>query len=184
MGSGTTAQVALELGREAIGYELNPDFLPLIEARLAPLLAAGHEVKIHRREETLVPAPVDYVPALPDLRPLSDAPRRKKRKLYRVTAVLGARRLQLADEREITLLGLAVPPERVGEAETYLETYLLGKRVELRTPLESAPDAAYVYLKNRLFVNRKMIEMGLAEPEETTEHPYREKFRRAGETRE
>lgn len=38
MGSGTTAQVALQHGRRAIGCELNPDYLPLIEQRIA---AAG-----------------------------------------------------------------------------------------------------------------------------------------------
>ncbi len=35
LGSGTTAQVAKKLGREYIGIELNPDYLPLIERRLA-----------------------------------------------------------------------------------------------------------------------------------------------------
>lgn len=33
LGSGTTAQVALELGRHAAGIELNPDYHPLIQAR-------------------------------------------------------------------------------------------------------------------------------------------------------
>ena len=35
MGSGTTAQVALSLGRKAVGCELNPAYLPLIAERLA-----------------------------------------------------------------------------------------------------------------------------------------------------
>ncbi len=35
MGSGTTAQVALQHGRRAVGCELNPEYLPLIEQRLA-----------------------------------------------------------------------------------------------------------------------------------------------------
>ena len=35
LGSGTTAQVAKKLGRKYIGIELNPDYLPLIERRLA-----------------------------------------------------------------------------------------------------------------------------------------------------
>ncbi len=34
-GSGTTLAVAVRLGRRAIGIELNPDYLPLIEARMA-----------------------------------------------------------------------------------------------------------------------------------------------------
>ena len=38
MGSGTTAQVALELGCNALGIELNPDYCELIKKRLNPIL--------------------------------------------------------------------------------------------------------------------------------------------------
>ena len=34
MGTGTTAEAALELGRNAIGYEINPEYKHLIEAKL------------------------------------------------------------------------------------------------------------------------------------------------------
>ncbi len=34
MGTGTTAEAALELGRNAIGYEVNPDFKELIETKV------------------------------------------------------------------------------------------------------------------------------------------------------
>jgi hypothetical protein len=38
MGSGTTAQVALEQGRHALGIELNPEYCDLITRRLNPIL--------------------------------------------------------------------------------------------------------------------------------------------------
>ena len=34
MGSGTTAAVAKALGRNSVGYEINPDFIPLIKERI------------------------------------------------------------------------------------------------------------------------------------------------------
>ena len=34
MGSGTTAAVAKALGRNSVGYEINPDFIPLIKGRI------------------------------------------------------------------------------------------------------------------------------------------------------
>lgn len=34
MGSGTTAQVALQHGRQYLGCELNPEYRPLIEERV------------------------------------------------------------------------------------------------------------------------------------------------------
>ncbi|MGC9358409.1 MAG: DNA methyltransferase, partial [Anaerolineae bacterium] len=177
LGSGTTAQVALDLGRNTVGYEINPDFLPLIRERLAPLEAEGHAVEVHQRAAPLHLGDIDYAPALPDLRPLPESRRRrrKKRELFRVSEALGPCHLRLADDRKITLLGLVVPPDLEAETLDYLREYVVGKRVSLRTPLDQQPDAAYVYLKNRLFINRKMIEMGLAQPTDE-EHPYLEKF--------
>ena len=34
LGSGTTSKVALELGRNSVGYEINKDFLPIIEEKI------------------------------------------------------------------------------------------------------------------------------------------------------
>jgi len=39
LGSGTTAEVALKLGRRAIGIELNPEYVKLCHKRLDPILA-------------------------------------------------------------------------------------------------------------------------------------------------
>ena len=175
LGSGTTVQVALELGRNAIGYEINPDFLPLIKERMKDT----GTVEIVRRAGGSTLAAVDYTPGITDLRPLANQPQQRARQLVRVAEVSGPQTLRLADGREISLLGISVPPERETDALAYLTEYVLGKRIELRTPLPDAPDAAYVYLKNRLFVNRKMIEMGLAQPDETVTHPRQGRFRDA-----
>jgi hypothetical protein len=47
------------------------------------------------------------------------------------------------------------------------------------SPQADGTVAAYLYLTNRLFVNRKMIEMGIADADPTTQHPLRGKFLRA-----
>jgi len=58
--------------------------------------------------------------------------------------------------------------------------YVIGKRVILRfDPLRGTnetPTPAYLYLTNRLFVNRKMIEMGLAHADRNHAYCYRERF--------
>lgn len=184
LGSGTTAKVALALGRRAVGYELNPDFRPLIEAKLSEVvegggLAADHVRSVSSERPASLP-PLDYAPAIADIRPQHPR-RRRERKLYKVAVAAGPATLRLADGREITLLGIAVSEAQESEALAYLREYVVGKRIFLRTPLASRPEAAYVYLKNGLFINRKMIEMGLAAPDVTLDHPYREKFRKAHE---
>jgi len=175
LGSGTTAQVALELERNAIGYEINPDFLPLIEGRMKDAGA----VEIVRRAGGSTLAAVDYTPGITDLRPLTNQPQQRARQLVRVAEISGPQTLRLADEREVSLLGVAVPPEREADALAYLTEYVLGRRIELRAPLPDAPDAVYVYLKNRIFINRKMLEMGLAQPDETVAHPQQARFQEA-----
>jgi DNA modification methylase len=177
LGSGTTAKVALTLGRRAVGYELNPDFRALIETNLADVENLTPEdvaFTMPERPASLPPLD-DYTPAITDIRPRHKV-RRREVTLYRVTDVVGPRTLRLADGREIRLLGIIIPQERTAAASDYLSTYVLGKRVSLRTPLKKRPEAAYVRLKNRLFVNRKMIEMGLAAPDTTGDHPLKTRF--------
>jgi len=80
----------------------------------------------------------------------------------------------------VSLLGIVVPPHLQGQAWDYLNRYVVGKRVLLRfDPLRGAsetPTPAYLYLTNRLFVNRKMIEMGLAHADRSRGYRYRERF--------
>lgn len=181
LGSGTTAQAALLLGRSAVGYEINPEFRPLIEERLKGEGSAWRaSFTVPSRPEMLL-EPVDYVPALPDFSPevQGDVPFREP--LVKVVAVVDALRLRLEGGEEICLLGVRVAPEQMAEAVQYLERYVRGRYVRLRRPLPDSADGAYVYLKNGLFVNRKMIEMGVAQADEQQLHPFRERFLRARE---
>jgi DNA modification methylase len=186
LGSGTTVKVALELRRSAIGYEIQPEFEPLIRQKLGisenaliPL-----PVTVVRREEPLTPLepPAGYVPRVKDAQPLVDPKRLRfgEDVTYKVAAIVDERTLQMDNGLVIQLLGISVPPERRRQAITYLQQFVLGKRVLLRfdRPPEQngAPVPAYLYLTNRLFVNRKMIEMGLVNADRTVWHPYRERF--------
>ena len=49
LGSGTTSLAAGKLGRNSFGYEINPDFVPLIEEKLG---GSDHEVEIIERNDT------------------------------------------------------------------------------------------------------------------------------------
>jgi len=51
LGSGTTAKVALELQRNVIGYEINPDFIPIIQNKISKsLFIQNNKIEIIRRE--------------------------------------------------------------------------------------------------------------------------------------
>lgn len=76
LGSGTTAAVAQALERSAVGYEINPAFLPIIREKLCPgqprLLTPP--VRMEERAEAISPvaAPESYTPHVPDARALRD----------------------------------------------------------------------------------------------------------------
>ena len=54
LGSGTTAKVALELQRNVIGYEINPDFIPIIQNKISKsLFIDNNNIKIIRRKLTV-----------------------------------------------------------------------------------------------------------------------------------
>ncbi|MGC8785017.1 MAG: DNA methyltransferase [Armatimonadota bacterium] len=172
LGSGTTAKVAIELGRQAVGYEIRREFEPLIREKLGTIGQASFEVPILfvHRQQPLPPVdpPAGYLPRVQDARPHARFERRSE-PTVRVTAVIDEHTLQIENGRLVRLSGVVVPPERRDEAIEYLRRYLQGKRVVIKSDAGSWEDErvvdAYVYLSNRLFVNRKMIEMGLAQPE-------------------
>jgi len=131
----------------------------------------------------------DYIPRVKDAQSRVDpGPLRFDEEVtFRVVAVLDEHTLQLQNGLVVQLLGIRVPPERREAAIHYLRKFVLGKPVHLRfdqPPEEkNAPMPAYLYLTNRLFVNRKMIEMGLADADRSISHRYRERFLAAEERR-
>ncbi len=189
VGSGTTVKVALELGRNAIGYEIQPEFEPILRQKLgiSDSVLIAPSVTIRRREQPLPPVDplAGYVPRVQDAKPLVEPTRLRfgLEGTRKVVAILDEQTVQTDSGLRVRLLGITVPPDRAEHARAYLRRYVLGKRVVLR--FEHPPEAdggpvyAYLYLANRLFVNRKMIEMGLANADPTAWHRYRKRFLKA-----
>ncbi len=189
MGSGTTAKVAVENGRSAWGYEINPDFLPLIREKVcaAPtLMNTGARLQIIERSEVASPLPPllsPYHPAVQDAQPVRDVKKFRfgADETYKVSDVVDERTLRLNTGLLVSLLGVAIPDARRVAARAYLGEFVRGSKVIVRLEGvapddENAPIPAYVQLSNKIFINRKMIEMGLAVAEREMPHRYRDKF--------
>ncbi|GBC91646.1 hypothetical protein HRbin15_00100 [bacterium HR15] len=189
LGSGTTIKVALELERNAIGYEVQPNFEPIIRQKVGMNLLSQVALQIMTRQTSYTPVepPEGYTPSIKDARPLVEPKRLQFEPdaTYRIVQLWqGADQatpiLLTHNGLRISLLGLEIPPERRESAAAYLQRYVVGKRVILRfdapPAAEGAPLPAYVYLTNRLFVNRKMIEMGLAKASRSQRHRYKQRF--------
>ena len=188
-GSGTTLRVALALGRNAIGYEVNEAFLPTIRSKVRPVtgLFASYEERERDSHPEPVRVPDNYRPMIKEIRPEADKRmlRWKDERLHRVKDVLPPGQLQLDTGLVVQFHGVMILPERLEQVRKYLLRYLKGKEIYFRP--EGATDtedaavvSAYVYLKNGIFVNKKLLEMGLAMPSPEP-HRLSSKFREVWE---
>jgi DNA modification methylase/endonuclease YncB( thermonuclease family) len=184
LGSGTTMRVAHELDRNAIGYEVNEAFLALIKDKIgvgkdSPGRCQDIEI-IKKAGKPRQPSKIDYTPRIRDAQPAQDpkAFDQKAERLYRVVEIVDETTLRVDSGHLVRLLGLKVKKRR--EALEYLKTRILKKQVYLKPEPSGTsgtdPIAAYVYLKNRIFVNAYLIKSGLCKPDPDVNHELRNRF--------
>lgn len=184
LGSGTTMKVALELKRNAVGYEINRDFLEIIKEKIGMkktfLLFHNYIEIIERKEEKLELPQINYIPRIKDAETLIDPKKFKFRedKLYKVTDIIDENTIKLNTDLMVKFLGVKINKKE--DTIHYLQDYVLGKNVILKLydnkVINENTIAAYVYLKNKIFVNAYLIKQGLAYPDLSIEHKYKEKF--------
>ncbi len=177
LGSGTTVKVALELERNGIGYEINKNFLNIIKRKIGKV----ENLEIIKRKEQKISLPqIDYTPRIQNAKPKID-PKKfnfKGNRLYKVTEILNEDTLKLNTGLKVKLLGMKINKKE--EAIQYLKKYVLGKNVFLKfennKPLDNDTIMAYVYLRNKIFINRYLIKSGIAVPDLSSEFRFKNKF--------
>jgi hypothetical protein len=183
LGSGTTIKAALELDRNGIGYEINEKFLNIIKDKLGlnqTLLQFDNKIEIMKREIAPELPEVDYIPRIKDASPQIDPQKFnfKNEHLYRVVDILNKDTIRLHTGLLVKFLGVKVKKEE--EVLNYLREYILKKEVFLRFDNGAVVDEnmveAYVYLKNKIFVNAFLIKSGMAEVDKSKEYKYKKKF--------
>ncbi len=183
LGSGTTVKAALDLSRNAIGYEINEKFLEVIKEKLnlkEGLFHFGDNIQIIKRRSEIDIEEVDYIPRIKDAKPRID-PKRfnfKDDRLYKVMDIIDANTILLNTGLKVKFLGVKV--SKTEEALEYLRKYILKREVFLKFDntevLNEDTVEAYVYLKNKIFVNAYLIKSGIAKAERAKEYKYKAKF--------
>jgi modification methylase len=181
LGSGTTAKVALDLGRNAVGYEINREFVQVIREKIGGRIDA--RMRIENRTATTVDlhsfTSFDYEPRLQNADPPRDPEdgKRKQDETFKVVDILDDHTLKLKDGRTIGFLGVDFGEGgEVGATLDYLRGRVRGKQVILKFDEGHPEDMAYVYLKNRIFINAHLIRSGLGKLDRTVDHRLRKKF--------
>ena len=190
LGSGTTVKAALDLNRNAVGYEINAGFEPVIRKKLnleKPLLLAHPDVEFFHREESASKEPnVDYEPGIQDAAPKIDPKLLNFRKdhTYRVSKVADSCALVLGTGLIVKFMGLKIPGEKKDDVLDYLRRFISGKEVFLKFDNEPVLDQrtveAYVYLKNMIFINKYLLQSGLAVVDRSRNFKMKSKFLKLG----
>ena len=195
LGSGTTMKVALEQGRNAVGYEINESFLELIEEKMGLTGkspgAAG--IRLIKRDKEIANLPdIGYIPSIQDATPplIDGEMEYRLNNLHKVNGIVDERTISLDTGQEVSFLGVKIA--RRDAALKYLHQKVLGKKIILGYDAGVEADIAekkekieaYVYLANRLFINGYLIKSGLGLPDQEIMHRMQDKFRKWAEERD
>jgi site-specific DNA-methyltransferase (adenine-specific) len=199
-GSGTTALAARNTDRNSVGYEINPEFIPIIkdklEVRQQDLNGTTYEFV------TQAPINIDFekeIQHLPyifkdphtfdkkiDVKQLQfgskidkDSPARRE-EFYTVKEVISPDKIRLNNDLIVKLIGIKADSKNNGKATEYLAKKTKGKRVFLRydqTKYDSENNLlCYLYLENKTFINAHLIKNKLVEVDSDMDFKYRKNF--------
>ena len=135
---------------------------------------------IERKTRKLQLPPIDYVPRIRDAKPQIDPKKFKFEgdRLYKVVEIVNENTLKLDTGLLVSFLGINV--DKRDETLQYLHDFILGKAVLLKLDDHIVSNdkivKAYLYLKNKIFINAYLIKARLASPDITINHKYRDKF--------
>ena len=200
LGSGTTSLAAMKLGRNSVGYEINPEFIPVIKDKLG-----YHESSLFERSDIKFIEPkkrpanfknrinnLPYIFKDPvklekkvDLKRMQfgskiDKNSKEREKYYSVKQILSPEILVLNDETKIKLIGIKEDPEKREQAIEFLKSKCKGQRVFLKydeVKLEGENmSPCYLYLKNKTFLNAHLLSRKLVRADDSYEYKHKNKF--------
>ncbi|MDR2391123.1 MAG: site-specific DNA-methyltransferase [Planctomycetota bacterium] len=201
-GSGTTSRAAGKLGRNSIGYEINPEYLPLILEKLGAngifakpgIISKGRKLSDAELAARIADLPYRFADAHKldkkvDARKLGYGSRigagdsGKREEWFTVRSILSPNLIRLSNDLVIRLTGIREDPSFRGAAIDFLKEKIQGKRVFLRHDAvafdpENRP-MAYLYLENRTFVNAHLLRTKYVLVDESFPSRYLRKFQAA-----
>ncbi|GHU99782.1 methyltransferase [Bacteroidia bacterium] len=200
LGSGTTSLAAKKLDRNSIGYEINPEFIPVIrdklEAGQRDMLGTTYEFVASGQGEIDYAAEICKQPyTFEDPHALDKKGDVKKMKFgsrmdrqtpsereefYSVREVLAVDRVRLNNGLVVRLIGIKKRQDVNGAAEKFITDKTRGKRVFMRfDQVKYDGDnnlLCYLYLENRTFINAHLLKAGLAEVDRSVEFKHKQRF--------
>jgi len=199
LGSGTTSLAAMGLERSSVGYEVNEEFLGVIETKLHSMDLIQKST-IHIEHQRIANSdfaqrieshayrfrdPIKFDKKI-DPRKLSfgskisSEKKNETKDYYRVAQILSPNKIILNSQLEIKLIGIDINPQTATKAEQFLAQKVQGQQVFLKFDRQAFSAngelLAYLYLKNKTFINAHLVRSGLVMVDETTDYKLKHKF--------
>ncbi len=198
LGSGTTALAARNLGRNSVGYEINPDFISIIKGKLnfsQSDLTATEYVFQEDIVKTDLNKEIEKLPYIfkdphkldkkIDLKKLQfgskiDKDSGNREVYYYVKEVISPELVRLNNDLVVRLIGVKEKEAANGQAIRYLIEKTKGQKVFMKFDNQKYDDGnnllCYLYLSNKTFINAHIIKEGLADVDGLTDFKYKNKF--------
>jgi len=200
LGSGTTALAAKNNDRNSVGYEINPEFIPIIKEKLEvhqkdlnettyefiqqKLLITDFEKEIQKlpyifKDPHSLDKKVD-VKKLQFGSKIDKESSSEREELFTVKEVISPEKIRLSNGLTIKLLGVKENPTINGKATAFLIEKTRGKRIFLKYDNIKYDYEnnllCYLYLENKTFINAHLIKNGLVKVDCDIDFKYKEKF--------
>jgi modification methylase len=200
LGSGTTSIVARQLQRHSVGYEIQPECLPVITERFKEdeqTLFESSDVVFEKQTDDTP----DFQQMIERLPYIFKDPVRLAKKIDPKTLQFGSKIDQNSPEREqyysvkeivspsvlvlntgvtVRLIGIQEDEQKREQALQFLHNMLKGQKVFMKFDDKKQAEEhdvwCYLYLKNKTFVNAALLKHHLAKVDDTIDFKYKSRF--------
>lgn len=199
MGSGTTALAAKNLGRNSIGYEINPEFTDYYKQKLH-VNQIDFEQTIYRfKEDKQIINIEESISKLPyifkdphkmdkkmDIKKLNfgsiidKKSNAQREEYYSVKKIVNANTILLNNNLLVRLLGIKEKKETTQAAMDFIWEKVKGHKVFMKYDTVKYDTEnnllCYLYLENKTFINAHLLKAGLVNMDESIDFKYKTKF--------
>ncbi|MCC5944872.1 MAG: thermonuclease family protein [Bernardetiaceae bacterium] len=199
MGSGTTALAARNLGRNSIGYEINPEFIEIAKKKLdiqqIDLAGAKYVFQVDKNSFDIKQAFEKLPYRFTDNQQLDKKIDPKKLQFgskidkdkvegeisyYSVSEIISPELVRLSNNMIVRLLGIRGVDKFNTQAIQFLEQKTKGQKVFLKFDTLKYDSEnrlfVYLYLKNKTFINAHLIKNELVAVDKSVDFKYKSKF--------
>ncbi len=202
LGSGTTSLAAKNLNRNSIGYEINPDFIPIIKSKIGfneNIFFDNFKYHSEKQKEMNIDfneriSKLPYIfkdmikldkkidPKMLQFGSKIDNNSKSRDEYYFVKNVLSPNKLQLNTNLIIKLIGIKTNKLKQEKAIEYLKSKFKSQKIFLKYDNvkydENNNLLCYVYLKNKTFINAHLIKNGFTNVDSSYKYKNLEKFKK------